>query len=230
MLKPATPSNEPARLAALRRYHLLDTDPEQGFDDLTYLASMIFGTQIALVSLVDEKRQWFKSRHGIDALETSREISFCGHAILQDKPFVVEDAAIDRRFLDNPLVTGDPYIRFYAGAPLVDGEGYALGTLCVIDREPRKISQVQATALSALARQAIYLIETRITLTQLADALGTVKELKSLLPICAWCRNMREEDGAWVRFEEYVHNHTGSNFTHGICPSCLEKQKAQFGR
>jgi diguanylate cyclase (GGDEF)-like protein len=160
--------DEPARLAALHNLAILDTMPEQGFDDITLLAAHICEVPIALVSLVDSARQWFKSRHGLDAVETPRDIAFCAHAILQpNQIFVVPDATQDPRFADNPLVTGDPSIRFYAGAPLVMPDGHALGTLCVIDRQWREISTAQKTALAALGRQVVAQLLLREALKEL---------------------------------------------------------------
>ena len=155
------PANEKARLEALRACDVLDTDPELAFDDLTELAARICGTPIALVSLVDVHRQWFKSRHGLGATQTPRDVAFCAHAILQPGPLVVADAAADERFHDNPLVTGEPYVRAYAGVPLVDPDGHALGTLCVIDHAPHQFAPEVIDALQRLGRQAVAQLQLR---------------------------------------------------------------------
>lgn len=151
----ALPPNETARLEALRELDIVDTLPETDYDDLTRLASIICDTPIVLVSLIDKDRQWFKSRRGLDAIQTPREQAFCAHAILQNDLFVVPDATLDLRFSDNPLVTGGPQIRFYAGAPLTTPEGLNMGTLCVIDRTPRVLTGAQKDALVVLSRQVV---------------------------------------------------------------------------
>ncbi|MDJ0657404.1 MAG: sensor domain-containing diguanylate cyclase [Xanthomonadales bacterium] len=151
MIKPRIPHDETTRLQTLRRLKILDTPPEEPFDRVTRLAKRLFGVETVLVSLVDENRQWFKSRQGLDACETSRGISFCGHAILDHEILVVEDALLDERFFDNPLVTDDPKIRFYAGCPLVVANGSAIGTLCLIDPAPRQMDQDELYLLRDLA-------------------------------------------------------------------------------
>lgn len=167
------PHNEPGRLAALRQYELLDTPPEAAFDEIARLAAKLLKTPIALVSLIDENRQWFKSRVGLQVRETSREDAFCAHAIHDDAVMVVEDAERDPRFRDNPLVLGDPKIRFYAGAPLVTSDGHGLGTVCIIDSQPRTaLSPDEADTLKSLATITMALIETRRMLSVLNPTTG----------------------------------------------------------
>ena len=163
----AIPIDEAERIAALERYGILDTLPETEYDDLTLLASQICVAPISLVSLVASERQWFKSRRGVDLDESPRAISFCAHAIHGEVVFEVPDATLDERFRDNPLVTGELHVRFYAGAPLITPDGQKLGTLCVVDREPRHLTDAQRHALLALARQAVTLLELRLSVAQL---------------------------------------------------------------
>ncbi len=155
------PAPDHDRIAALQKYAILDTEPEHAFDDLTLLASFVCKTPIALISLVDEDRQWFKSKIGLAASETPRDIAFCSAAIQQSGVMVVPDTLQDERFRNNPLVTAEPRIRFYAGAPLINEEGYALGTLCVVDRTPREFGADQKEALQALGRLVLAQLEFR---------------------------------------------------------------------
>lgn len=180
-------ANETERLGALRKYRILDTEPERAFDDLAELASQICGTPIALISLVDEDRQWFKSHVGVAATETSRSVSICSHAIQQRELFIVPDALEDSRFRDNPLVRADPRIRFYAGAPLVTPEGEALGTLCVIDRQPRTLTDGQKASLQALRRQVEAQLELRRNIAELRLALEGLERMGGLVPYCSTC-------------------------------------------
>jgi len=201
--------DEQARLAALRNYRILDTEPERAFDDLALLASQVCGTPIALISLIDAERQWFKARVGVDAHETSRDVAFCAHAIRQTELFIVPDALEDERFRDNPLVVSAPHIRFYTGAPLITADGHALGTLCVVDRKPRTLDAQQLEALEALRRQVVAQLELRRNLLELESALverdraeqererlieelqaalDGVKKLSALLPLSTACQ------------------------------------------
>lgn len=157
----ASPDEEAARLAALRRYEILDTVPEPAFERIVRLASYVVGAPISLISLIDETRQWFKARQGLDAAQTPRSMAFCAHAILGDEVLVVPDARADRRFADNPLVTGEPNIRFYAGAPLRTPEGHRLGTLCVIDRRARTLDDEKRALLADLSALVVDALELR---------------------------------------------------------------------
>jgi GAF domain-containing protein len=173
--------NEKQRLKVLWQYEVLDTVPEEVFDDLTELAARICEAPMALISLVDEDRQWFKSKVGTDVSETSRDISFCTYAITQPGLFIVPDAALDKRFADSPLVTAEPKIRFYAGAPLVTPDGYALGTLCVIDKVPRELRPEQKEALSILAHHVVSQLELRRRSRELGDVRKETASLKDEL-------------------------------------------------
>jgi GAF domain-containing protein len=237
---PAKPANEQQRLAALRGYEILDTEPEAAFDDLTLLASYVCQTPVALISLIDADRQWFKSKVGVSITESSRDIAFCASAILQSDVFIVPDASQDERFAENPLVVSEPKIRFYAGATLKT-EGHALGTLCVVDRVPRELSPEQLEALRALSRQVLAQLELRRnlmrldrslaardraeaekeqTLRELKAALANIRTLEGLLPICLSCKKIRDQKGIWQPFEYYVRAHSEAKVTHTICPDC----------
>src|SRR6266704_3753750 len=175
------PASEKKRLKVLWQYDVLDTVPEEVFDDLTELAARICEAPITLITLVDEDRQWFKSKVGVTINETSRDISFCSHAIEQSDLFIVPDATLDKRFAKNPLVTSDPKIRFYAGAPLITPDGHALGTLCVIDKVPRELRPDQKQALRVLARHVMTQLELRRRSHELARAHEERNEVQSQL-------------------------------------------------
>jgi GAF domain-containing protein len=207
--------NESERIAALREYKILDTAAEKMFDNLTQLAATICNAPISLVSLVDVDRQWFKSHYGLDARETPRSQAFCAHAILDEEVMIVEDASSDERFKSNPRVTAEPNIRFYAGAPLTVRDGHSLGTLCIIDRVPRTLDDVQLESLKVLRDAVVTQLELRRTVADL-------RNIEALLPICAWCKNVKVvETSEWLRLDRYLE--TIVPVTHGMCPDCAEK-------
>lgn len=159
MQKPNIPPNEAERLAELQELLILDSEPEERFDSVTAFCSSAFKVPIALVSLVDEDRQWFKACFGLQCKETPRDVSFCAHAINEEKPFIVPDTLRDPRFADNPLVTGAPYIRFYAGVPLFLKSGNSMGTLCIIDSKPKRLDEFEVTLLQDLGRVVVRELE-----------------------------------------------------------------------
>lgn len=182
MIYPIEPENEKERVNNLKSYSILDTIPESDYDALTAIAAEICGTPISLVSLIDDKRQWFKSHHGLDASETPKEYAFCGHAINDpSEVFVVQDARVDKRFHDNPLVTGEPRVIFYAGIPLVSKNNLPLGTLCVIDHKPNLLSQSQIRSLKALSNQVMNLLELRKNKLLLEQTLQRLEEKNEAL-------------------------------------------------
>lgn len=177
MVTPLEPENESERIEKLKSYNILDTLPEKDYDNITSIAAQICGVPIALISLVDDKRQWFKSHHGLNATETPKEYAFCAHAINNlEAPFIVQDARKDVRFHDNPLVVEAPNVIFYAGVPLKSNDGLALGTLCVIDNKPNLLSQSQIESLSALSNQVMNLLELRKSKFLLEEALVDLEE------------------------------------------------------
>lgn len=212
-MKAPVPANEQERLDALRGSGILDTAPERSYDQLTDLAATICGTPIAILTLIDSDRQWFKSKVGLNANETSRDVAFCAHTILDRDLFIVPDATADPRFADNPFVTSEPHVRFYAGAPLITPEGYALGTICVLDYVPRELSDQQRDALRVLSSQAVGQIELRKTRAELKNAENSAEsaveasraseEFKSRLLACSRdCIKMLDLEGRLVYMNE----------------------------
>ncbi|GAA1819798.1 GAF domain-containing sensor histidine kinase [Planosporangium flavigriseum] len=177
-MRPPTPPDEAERLRALYELKVLDTPPEPDFDDMVRLASDICDTPVSQINLIDRDRQWSKANVGVDDIEIPREMSFCAHTILQPDLLVVPDAATDARFAENPLVTGGPGIRFYAGAPLITTAGYPLGALCVIDAAPRRLARPQLRALRALARQVSIQLELRPFAVLLKRGANRLRELE----------------------------------------------------
>lgn len=233
-MKAPTPLNEAGRLEALRSYEILDTESEKEFDDLCLLASQICETPIAMISLIDDKRQWFKAKFGVNVDETSRDIAFCGHAIMQRDVFVVEDAMADSRFSDNPLVTSEPKIRFYAGASLTTPDGFQIGTICVVDRQPRRMNPDQVEALRALSRHVITQLELRKSLVELHRSTLVRERLE---------RNVRESERQLFQFLEavpvgiFVHDANGNPYYanqtaqmilgRGIAPDASKEELAE---
>ena len=198
-MKAPLPSNEADRLNALQQYEILDTPNEDTFDDLTRLAAHICRTPTALITLVDTSRQWFKSKVGMDALETPRDIAFCAHAILEPDLLVVNDASLDARFADNPLVTTEPKIRFYAGAPLITPDGLRLGTLCVIDYMPRDFGLQQQEALQILARQVMTQMELRRDMAELTQSVTFKVSASELIAFDNYCKHNQKTKTEWLR-------------------------------
>ncbi len=199
------PDNESERLAALARYQILDTEPEQAFDDLTHLAAQICGTPIALVSLIDADRQWFKSRLGVSFCETSRDIAFCSHTILESDVLIVPDATRDPRFADNPMVQ-EQGIRFYAGAPLRTPNGFAVGVMCVKDTVPRHLTENQIESLRRLARQAVTQLELRRAFFEQeageAELRASLNQLETLIALSPVGLELCEMDGTKINVND----------------------------
>ncbi len=194
---PSLPKNETERLETLKKYKILDTTPEEIFDDFTAIASQICGTPIALITLLDEERQWFKSKVGIDATETPRDISFCGHAILANDLFEIPDALKDIRFSDNPLVTGEADVRYYAGTPLVTSSGHALGTLCVLDHVPRQLTPEQRYALDKLGKLVTSQIEHRQAIFEVSYMSNILESTGKIAKVGGWEINLADMKLRW---------------------------------
>jgi GAF domain-containing protein len=222
-MKPPVPFNDAARLAALREYFILDTSAEGAFEEIAGLAAFTCDVPIAMISFVDEARQWFKARIGISEQETPRDVAFCAHTILRTEPLIVDDACVDQRFADSILVTEEPRIRFYAGFPLITREGFALGALCAADRKPRHLTARQQDAMRFLARQVVTLLEMRRLSARLADSLETIAVSRGLRLICLLCLRIREEHEHWLPCEDFFRRHASAHISSGICPDCFDR-------
>ncbi len=222
-MKANVPTQEAARLEALRQYRILDTPAEQAYDDITAIAAFICNVPIALISLVDADRQWFKSKVGLDVSETSRDVSFCAHAILDNQVMIIDDAHQDKRFVDNPLVTCAPGIRFYAGVPLITPSEQSIGTLCVIDYQPRSLSDHQKQMLEALGRQVVIQLEQKRISAQLAEALDKIELMEGIVPICSYCKGIRNDEGYWSTVENFIKHFSDVEFSHGVCDRCMQE-------
>ena len=218
------PFNEADRLHALQEYRILGTQPEQSYNDLTLIAAEVCDTPIALMSLVDENKQWFKAKVGVDVLETPRDWSFCAHAIHTFEPLIVEDALNDQRFHDNPLVCGEPNIRFYGGFPLQNNQDHRIGTLCVIDRTPKSLNKSQIKIMEALARQAVSFLDLRLRAVRLLDSFCNLDHSPNIISTCSYCRKAKNEDGQWQYLDQYLSKRSSLNFSHGVCDACMEDQ------
>ena len=223
MKTPEIPINEAERLKALSEYRILGTKPEQNYDDITKIASLTCDTPIALLSLVDTNRQWFKSKVGVDVEETVRDWSFCAHAIHSPEPLIIEDALQDERFVDNPLVQGEPQIRLYAGFPLQNDQNHRIGTLCVIDRKPHSLTDVQCKIMESLARQAVSFLELRKRSIKLIESFCSLTEAGGIISTCSYCRKAKDTNGHWMHLDKYLSSRTNLNFSHGICDTCIEE-------
>lgn len=212
------PSNEHERLRALESFQIIDSPRTPHFDDLAQQAAIGLGMPIALITFIDEDRQWVMASVGIKLEGTSREHAFCAHTIMGDEVMVVEDTHADERFKDNPYVLGDPCFRFYAGAPLLTREGHALGSICVLDTKPRRLSPSQRAYLKDLANQVVHLLELERAARALKEVLHDEKLAKTLTMICAYCDHTQAQDGTWHATAPQSDAHK----THGICPVCFE--------
>jgi GAF domain-containing protein len=220
------PLQEAERLEALRRFRILDTDPDAAFDDLAAIASEISGRPVALVTLVDEERQWFKARRGLDALgfgevtETPRSVAFCAHTIMGDDILEVGDATRDERFATNPFVTGPASVRFYAGAPMVTADGMRLGSVCVLDTVPGELDEGQRAALDGLSRLAVNQLERHRAAIELREALERIRTMARVIPVCAYCERVRTDDDFWQTLDGYLLDRVGSQLERVQCPEC----------
>ena len=237
-----TSKSKSTQRLTVQYHHILDTLPDPKFDDLALLASFICKTPMAFISVLDSNGQRIQASVGSSPAWISPEQSLCHYTILHAEMLIVKDTLADERFLNHPLITDDPKIRFYAGVPLVTPDGYTLGTLCVVDHKPNDLNLEQIVALQALARQITIQFELRHVayyleqnnklqaklITDLGEALHYKKILSGTIPICASCKKIRDDEGAWQQIEIYISQHSCADFTHGVCPDCLQNLYPEF--
>ncbi len=222
---------EAERLQVLGGYEILDTPPDAAFDRITALAAQFFKVPISLVSLVDDERVWFKSRHGLDVIQIPHLPGLCAQAMFSDQAYIVNNALTDPRTRQNPLVTGEMGLRFYAAAPLVTHDGYRLGTVNIIDYSPRDFDEAERSALLHFGELVMDRLEVRLSAIKVIKSLSTVfkevSHLDHLLTVCAWTKKIRI-DGQWLTFEEFLVERLGLSVTHGIHPEALESLRAEL--
>lgn len=230
----ADPRTEARRLSALREYDILDTPPDGTFDRITALAARFFETPISLISLVDEDRIWFKSRYGVDDIdEVEREPGLCASVIMTDEAYVVENAIEDPRTLDNPLVAGEFGLRFYAAAPLITKGGHRLGTINVMDFEPRELEDDAREVLHDFADIVIDQMELRLAAREIVERLCRTfaesddsEDAEEVVTVCAWTKRVRI-NGEWVSFENFLTETLGASVTHGVHPDIVAELAAE---
>jgi len=214
------PENEEERLELLQQLDILDSLGEESYDFITKVAAEVFEVPIASITFVDEERQWLKSRIGLDIAQTPREHAFCTYNILDDEMLIVEDASTDPRFADNPFVTGEPNIRFYAGSPIQLRDDIFLGSVCILDTKPRQLDEKQKQILTSLGKQVSTLLQMRKVSEDLRQRTREVEHLQQLLPKCSRCGNVRSDDDYWTSVDDYLQTHTHQQVTQSLCPDC----------
>ncbi|MGE3609489.1 MAG: PAS domain S-box protein [Bacteriovoracaceae bacterium] len=226
MKKAPIPVNEVQRIKDLKNYRILDTFPDPAFDEITRLAANICGTKIALVSLIDEDRQWFKSRFGLEAKETPRDISYCGHAIMGDDIFIVEDSEVDSRFCDNPLFLGEPHVRFYAGVPLKTPSGNRIGTLCVIDSTTKKLDQTKIEILKSLAKHVVDILELKSHTEDLLAVNSQYKAVQAIALTGGWELDIKTGYIKWsdIIFDIFSMPKVDTPFSRQECINIFKKE------
>jgi GAF domain-containing protein len=236
-LKAVDSQLERDRVRALLSYQVMDSAAEPGFDNLTQLAALGLRADCAGVSLIDSERLWFKARVGFDMAELPCHQALCFHTIQQSEPLVVRDASVDPRFRDRLLVTGPMAMRFYAGVPLVNPEGFRLGCLCIMDSEPRELGDRELELLQLLARQATLQLEARRRslrdgdrhrsqereIAVMRDTLDRLNWLEGFVTVCSGCSAIKDESGHWHDLAAYLQRHSNASFSHSICPPCRDE-------